>query len=130
MSLRIEATPSVSAERAQDIAVTFNLRALPPDFYGNPYPVYDALRMHEPIRRMPDGSYFLTRHADLVAVYRDAATFSSDKKIEFEPKSDRASPLFEHHTTSLVFNDSPLHTRVRKNADGRTDATREYGYGA
>src|SRR2546428_160151 len=25
-----------------------------------------------------------------------------------------ASPLFEHHTTSLVFNDPPLHTRVRR----------------
>ena len=24
------------------------------------------------------------------------------------------SPLFEHHTNSLVFNDPPLHTRVRK----------------
>jgi cytochrome P450 len=24
------------------------------------------------------------------------------------------APLFEHHTTSLVFNDPPLHTRVRK----------------
>jgi cytochrome P450 len=63
---------------------------------------------------MPDGSYFLTRHADLVAVYRDAAIFSSDKKIEFEPKYGRASALFEHHTTSLVFKDPPLHTRVRK----------------
>jgi cytochrome P450 len=25
-----------------------------------------------------------------------------------------ASPLYAHHTTSLVFNDPPLHTRVRK----------------
>jgi hypothetical protein len=63
---------------------------------------------------MPDGSYFLTRHADLVAVYRDAQTFSSDKKVEFEPKYGAGSALFEHHTTSLVFNDPPLHGRVRK----------------
>ena len=40
-------------------------------------------------------------------------SFSSDKKAEFEPKYGTASPLFEHHTTSLVFNDPPLHTRVR-----------------
>ena len=65
-------------------------------------------------KRMPDGSYFLTRYADLVAVYRDAQTFSSDKKAEFGPKYGAASPLFEHHTTSLVFNDPPLHTRVRQ----------------
>ncbi|MFN5938770.1 MAG: cytochrome P450 [Polaromonas sp.] len=104
----------MSTARAQDIAATFDLRALPPDFYANPYPVYDVLRDSSPIHRMPDGSYFLTRHADLVAVYRDAQTFSSDKKVEFEPKYGAASALFEHHTTSLVFNDPPLHTRVRK----------------
>ena len=107
-------TPVMSAARAEQIAATLDLRALPPDFYANPYPVYEVLRAKAPVRRMPDGSYFLTRHADLVAVYRDAATFSSDKKIEFEPKYGRASALFEHHTTSLVFNDPPLHTRVRK----------------
>ncbi len=103
-----------TSARAQDIAATFDLRALPPDFYANPYPVYDLLRETSPVRLMPDGSYFLTRHADLVAVYRDAPTFSSDKKVEFEPKYGAASPLFAHHTTSLVFNDPPLHTRVRK----------------
>ena len=119
----------MSSQRARDIAASFDLRALPDDFYANPYPVYDALREREPVRRMPDGSYFLTRYADLVAVYRDAQTFSSDKRVEFGPKynhaplgsdsgapfgSDNPSPLFEHHTSSLVFNDPPLHSRVRK----------------
>ena len=107
-------TADISKARAQEIAATFDLRALPTDFYVNPYPVYDVLRESSPIHPMPDGSFFLTRHADLVAVYRDAQTFSSDKKVEFEPKYGAASPLFEHHTTSLVFNDPPLHTRVRK----------------
>lgn len=104
----------MTPQRAQAIAATFDLRALPADFLDNPYPVYAALRASEPVRRMPDGSYFLTRYADLVAVYRDAATFSSDKHVEFAPKYGAGSPLFEHHTTSLVFNDPPLHTRVRK----------------
>jgi len=107
-------TPAMTAARAMEIAAGFDLRALPADFYANPYPVYAALRESEPIRRMPDGSFFLTRHADIVAVYRDAETFSSDKKVEFEPKYGAGSALFEHHTTSLVFNDPPLHTRVRK----------------
>ena len=101
-------------ERARGIAASFDLRNLPADFYANPYSVYDLLRAEQPIRRMPDGSYFLTRYADLVAVYRDAQTFSSDKRVEFAPKYGTASPLFEHHTTSLVFNDPPLHSRVRK----------------
>ena len=53
-----------------------------------------------------------TRYDDVVSVYRDSRA-SSDKKREFEPKFGD-SPLYEHHTTSLVFNDPPLHTRVRK----------------
>ncbi|MEP6771851.1 MAG: cytochrome P450, partial [Polaromonas sp.] len=110
----LSVTPAMTRQRAQDIAASFDLRALPPDFYANPYPVYALLRETEPVKHMPDGSYFLTRYADLTAVYRDADTFSSDKKVEFEPKYGAASPLFEHHTTSLVFNDPPLHTRVRK----------------
>lgn len=107
-------TPPMTAQRAQEIAATFDLRALPLDFYANPFPVYAALRESEPVKRMPDGSVFLTRYADLVAVYRDAQVFSSDKKVEFTPKYGAGSPLLEHHTTSLVFNDPPLHTRVRK----------------
>jgi cytochrome P450 len=107
-------TPAMTPERAREIATSFDLRALPPDFYANPFPVYAALRASEPVRRMPDGSWFLTRYADLVAVYRDAGGFSSDKKVEFTPKYGVGSALLEHHTTSLVFNDPPLHTRVRK----------------
>jgi cytochrome P450 len=38
---------------------------------------------------------------------------SSDKKVEFKPKFDDTL-LYAHHTTSLVFNDPPSHTRVRK----------------
>ncbi len=120
-------TPAMSAARAADIAATLDLRRLPADFLANPYPVYARLRETEPIKRLPDGSVFLTRHADLVAVYRDAQTFSSDKQVEFGPKYNHApfdqppwavapgvSPLFQHHTSSLVFNDPPLHTRVRR----------------
>jgi cytochrome P450 len=107
-------TPPMAAERASEIASQFDLRALPADFLANPYPVYAALRATAPVRQMPDGSYFLTRYADLAAVYRDAANFSSDKHVEFAPKYGADSPLFEHHTTSLVFNDPPLHTRVRR----------------
>ena len=119
--MTITITPAMSPERAQAIAQTLDLRDLPADFYTNPYPVYAALRQSQPVRQMPDGSYFLTRYADLVAVYRDAQGFSADKRVEFAPKYNIApydathpAPLFEHHTTSLVFNDPPLHTRVRK----------------
>ena len=103
--------------RAREIAAQFDIQALPPDFVDDPFPYYRALREHAPVARMPDGSVFLTRHADLEAVYKDTATFSSDKKLEFGPKFGN-TPLYEHHTSSLVFNDPPLHTRVRRIISG------------
>src|SRR6056300_1244474 len=89
--------------------------ATPPDgFYDNPYPSYEWLREEAPVHRQPDGSIIVSRYADLDMIYRDTARFISDKKAAFGPKFGVGSPLFEHHTTSLVFNDPPLHTRVRK----------------
>src|SRR3712207_489389 len=93
---------------------SFDLAALPPAFLDDPFPTYRALRGHAPVKRMPDGSLFLTRWADLDRVYRDTRAFSSDKTVEFAPKFGPTTPLYEHHTTSLVFNDPPLHTRVRR----------------
>jgi cytochrome P450 len=109
-------SPDTRGPDASDPSATleaFDLRTLADDFYADPYPVYAALRRHAPVKRMPDGSYFLTRHADIEAVYKDAARFSSDKRVEFRPKYGD-SPLYQHHTTSLVFNDAPLHSRVRR----------------
>ena len=91
----------------------FDLRNLPDDFIDNPHPHYAALRNTQPVYELPGGGLFLSRHADLMRVYKDRAVFSSDKKVEFYPKFGD-SLLYEHHTTSLVFNDAPLHTRVRK----------------
>jgi cytochrome P450 len=98
---------------ARELAARFDLEKLTPEFYANPYPTYRALRENEPVKRMPNGSYFLTRYDDLVAAYKNIKAFSSDKKREFAPKYG-ASLLYEHHTTSLVFNDPPIHTRVRR----------------
>jgi cytochrome P450 len=56
---------------------------------------------------------FLSRYADVAVCYRDPV-MRSDKKAEFGPKFGVGTPLYKHHTTSLVFNDPPLHTRVRK----------------
>jgi cytochrome P450 len=97
----------------RELAQSFDLEKLTPEFYVNPYPTYRALRENEPVKRMPNGSYFLTRYDDLVTAYKNTKAFSSDKKKEFLPKYG-ASLLYEHHTTSLVFNDPPAHTRVRR----------------
>jgi cytochrome P450 len=97
----------------RSLAENFELTALPPGFADDPFPVYRALLEHMPVKRFSDGSVMLSRWADLDHIYRDTRIFSSDKKVEFLPKYGQ-SPLYEHHTTSLVFNDPPLHTRVRR----------------
>ena len=90
----------------------FQLTRPPADFLDDPYPYYAALRSRDPLHALEGGGVLLTRYHDAVEVYRDARA-SSDKKVEFKPKFGD-SPLYEHHTTSLVFNDPPLHTRVRR----------------
>ncbi len=97
-----------------ELARHFDLKNLPADFYENPFRYYRALREHQPAKRLPDGSRLFTRYADVAAVYRDAKLFSSDKKSEFGPKFGIESLIYQHHTTSLVFNDPPFHTRVRR----------------
>src|SRR3954451_14494343 len=98
---------------ARELAARFDIEKLEPEFYADPYPTYRALRENEPVKRLPNGPYFLTRYDDLVAAYKSTKLFSSDKKKEFLPKYGD-SLLYEHHTTSLVFNDPPAHTRVRR----------------
>jgi cytochrome P450 len=94
--------------------IEFDPNVLGREFYENPYPTYAALRKLDPVHRCPDGTWFLTRYADLDQIYRDRNSFSSEKKSVFGPKFGIGSPLYEHHTTSLVFNDPPYHTRVRR----------------
>lgn len=97
---------------ARRVASDFQLSNLPDGFLDDPFPFYHALRRHDPVHVMADGGVLLTRYADVAAVYRDSR-MSSDKTREFGPKFGDG-PLYLHHTTSLVFNDPPLHTTVRK----------------
>lgn len=96
----------------RELAQAFDINAIDSDFLADPYPVYRALREHDPVHRNPDGSYFLTRHADVELAYKHPA-MTSNKRSEFAAKFGEGS-LYAHHTTSLVFNDPPYHTRVRK----------------
>ena len=97
---------------SDDIA-GFDLFNLPADFVPSAYAYLAALRQHSPVHRNSDGSVNVTRYDDLVSVYRNPKLWSSDKKVDFGPKFGD-SPLFEHHTTSVVFIDPPDHTRIRK----------------
>lgn len=92
---------------------SFSLIHPPAGFVENPYPVYATLRVQEPVCWIGSNTVLLTRYRDVMTVYRAPAA-SSDKRREFGAKFGEQSPLFEHHTTSLVFSDPPLHTRVRR----------------
>ena len=96
-----------------DALDTFSLLAPPPGFAEDPYPVFAELRARSPVHAIAPNSWLLTRYDDVLAVYRSPFV-SSDKKREFGPKFGVGTPLFEHHTTSQVFSDPPLHTRLRR----------------
>ena len=98
---------------ARDAARAFSLTPPPPGFIDDPYPWYARLREHAPRHELAPGSLLLTRHDDVLAVYR-CAHASSDKRAEFASRLGVGTPIYEHHTSSLVFSDPPLHTRVRR----------------
>jgi len=104
--------PATDAAAADRLAA-FSLADPPAGFVDDPYPVYARLRRESPVHELAPDSLLLTRYDDVAAAYRDPAA-SSDKRREFAPKFGVGTPLYEHHTSSLVFNDPPLHTRVRR----------------
>ena len=94
----------------------FDLNAIGPGFIENPHPTLHALRDQAPVHWNPDGSVYLTRYADCRKVYQ-SRDMLSDKTDAFGEKFGQC-PLRDHHTTSLVFNDPPYHTVVRKLISG------------
>jgi cytochrome P450 len=94
----------------------FDLNRIDEAFIADPYPTLARLRETDPIHENPDGSVFLTRYADVLKVYQ-SRDMLSDKTEEFGRKFGEC-PLARHHTTSLVFNDPPKHTLVRKLLSG------------
>lgn len=72
----------------------------------NPYDGFKMLRDHAPVTRIEaDGPWQVARHADVHAVMRDHATFSSD--VSALPPEERGAP-------SMLFSDPPVHHRLRK----------------
>ncbi|WGW05238.1 cytochrome P450 [Tropicibacter oceani] len=94
----------------------FDLNRIDMGFIENPHPTLHALRRDRPVFRNADGSVYLTRHDDVLKVYQ-SRDMLSDKTEAFGEKFGRC-PLHTHHTTSLIFNDPPYHTVVRKLISG------------
>ncbi|MCY4302730.1 MAG: cytochrome P450 [Aestuariivita sp.] len=100
--------------RLDDDSFSFDLLKLPEDYFENSYEYFALLREYSPFHANSDGTIILSRYDDCVAVYRDPVVWSSDKRVAFGYKFGSSTPLYEHHTSSIVFIDPPSHTRVRK----------------
>ena len=87
----------------------------PYDFHqvdADPYPVYARLRDEAPVYRNEELDFWaLSRHADVVAAFRDAARFSSANGPLLEK---RAWGPQAQEALSFIAMDPPRHTRMRR----------------
>lgn len=79
--------------------------------HADPYPLYARLRDEAPLYRNEELDFWaLSRHEDVVAVFRDAARFSSANGVSIEPS---AWGSHASRTMSFLALDPPRHTRMR-----------------
>jgi cytochrome P450 len=83
------------------------------DTWADPFPLYAALREHDPVHHVPDGDYWvLTRHADVLAAVRDHETFSSAGGLTVE--QDELERIGLRDNPPMVMTDPPSHTEFRR----------------
>src|SRR5258708_798979 len=66
---------------ARELAKSFDLENLTAEFYADPYPTYRALREHEPVKPMRNGSYFLTRRSGQRLQKHKAFLIRKEKRV-------------------------------------------------
>lgn len=88
------------------------------DTWPNPWPMYRALRDHDPVHHVvppnhPEHDYYvLSRHADVWAAARDHETFSSAKGLTVN--YDDLELIGLQDNPPFVMQDPPVHTQFRK----------------
>lgn len=81
------------------------------EFHEDPYPVYRRLRDEAPVHRNDELGFFaLSRHADVLAAFKDVETFSSRNGVSLD--ADAFHPNADV-TMSFLAMDPPRHTRMR-----------------
>lgn len=90
------------------------------DTWANPYPLYAALREHDPVHHVTDrdnGDYWvLTRHEDVLAAVRDHETFSSAGGLTIA--HDELERIGLADNPPMVMTDPPSHTAFRRMVSG------------
>jgi cytochrome P450 len=88
-----------------------------PAFRANPYPYYDALRVHDPVHTTEFGMVVLTRYEDVTTTLK-SADFSRDiEKYSTQASSEARQARRdrqEERTKSILNLDPPDHTRLRR----------------
>src|SRR3954452_13290316 len=106
----------MTAVMSHDTPAKFELAS--GDTWSNPWPMYRALRDHDPVHHVippgrPDNDYYvLSRHADVWAAARDHGTFSSAQGLTVNYDDLKLIGLQDN--PPMVMQDPPVHTQFRK----------------
>lgn len=81
--------------------------------WRDPWPMYAALRDHDPVHHVEDGDYWvLSRHADVLAAAADHESFSSAQGLT--TRYDELERIGMSQSPPMVMTDPPSHTEFRK----------------
>ena len=81
------------------------------EIHEDPYPTYARMRAEAPLYRNEErGFWALSRHADVMAAFRDSERFSNAEGVSIDPA---ASGPHAHKTMSFLAMDPPQHGRMR-----------------
>ena len=106
----------MTASLSHDLPVKFQLATA--DTWPNPWPMYRALRDHDPVHHVvppkhPEHDYYvLSRHADVWAAARDHETYSSAQGLTVNYDDLKLIGLQDN--PPFVMQDPPVHTEFRK----------------
>ena len=94
----------------------FDLDFDAPAYLADPYPVFHALRAHDPVFLSPWGDWYLTRFADVSAVLTDKRFQRCSPSGTNPITGDDREPTAIDRMLSrwMVFIDPPAHTRLRR----------------
>lgn len=82
------------------------------EVHEDPYPFYARLREEAPVYRNEEFDFCaLSRHADVLAAFKDTALYSNDHGVSLDPASWGPQAALG---TSFLGLDPPRHTRLRK----------------
>jgi cytochrome P450 len=81
------------------------------EIHEDPYPTYARMREEAPLYRNDERNFWaLSRHADVMAAFRDSERFSNAEGVSIDPA---ASGPHAHRTMSFLAMDPPQHGRMR-----------------